>query len=216
MTLIINRKVAHILLCSYFRATFFGAQFKLSKKNFRMSAIKKTIRNTIVNDLQMDVTELANYFDITRAQMSKILNGSRRANETVASQMHKLRMALSASRERNHVAQQLAEIEQSLWQSDLEAKEEWTQRLQARILTRRRELAEMKEAYTIAVQTYNRIDYVLKNISQLTEIQDLMLQTKQRDCVAQMRTTHPIQQKMLEAKIAGLEREVEILSTAGS
>jgi hypothetical protein len=97
----------------------------------------------------------------------------------------------------------------------LDMQEEVILSLRLQIKKLRRDLDDMKTNYNQSLMTYHHLAYLISSNTHFSEYQQNLLTSKQDSCLSQLKATHPIQQKMLEAKTAGLEEEVEILSSAG-
>ncbi|MBX7053234.1 MAG: hypothetical protein K1X54_14460 [Flavobacteriales bacterium] len=85
--------------------------------------------------------------------------------------------------------------------------------LKAQISKQRQALDQMKSEFHLAQRTYHHLGDILDNNTSLTEIQRMLLRSRQEDTLHVMRQTNTIQQQLLEAKILGMEREVELLSS---
>lgn len=161
----------------------------------------------------MNTRELSEFFVIDRSSLHRIIYSGRTPKTEIGEQLQQMRMALYASIELRNAQANPPVIDVDIISESERKKQDHIIQLTAQISKQRQSLDRMKSEFHLAQRTYHHLGDILDNNTFLTEIQKMLLHSRQEDTLHVMRQTNTIQQQLLEAKILGMEREVELLSS---
>ncbi|MBL0317202.1 MAG: hypothetical protein IPP69_16115 [Flavobacteriales bacterium] len=145
--------------------------------------------------------------------MHKILYNGSSPSIDIEQQINTMRKSLIDAIQEFYVAGGYPDPPTAVTEKILDLQEEVILSLRLQIKKLRRDLDDMKTSYNQSLMAYHHLSYLISANTNFSEHQQNLLSNKQESCLTELKATHPIQQKMFEAKIAGLEREVEILSS---
>ncbi|MBL0316987.1 MAG: hypothetical protein IPP69_14975 [Flavobacteriales bacterium] len=180
-----------------------------------MATIKKTKADKLETYLQMNMRELSEFFGIDRSSLHRIIYSGRSPKSEIGEQLNQMRMALYASIELRNAQANPPVIDVDIISESERKKQDHIIQLTAQISKQRHALDKMKSDFHLAQRTYHHLGDILDANTSLTEIQKMLLRSRQEDTLHVMRQSNTIQQQLLEAKILGMEREVEVLISAG-